>query len=343
MDIKGENSKADKATLIEDIVLDQASQANNINHENDGHGVGGLMKKYIIANTLFMLFFILTCLALHITIDNMGVSAADTSVTQPIEPTQVTARGLAVDGAIVSDSACTVTSGTTYPTPSAGYVTDAVSEINGTLIVVVSSAPTPMDDSSCAPAQTVTVTVTASGSSMASYDAMSVGGAPPQSSDSTTNTTASVESTTSTDTTTTDVTVTMETTLSAATMTSTEYVTLTVGTITTYYVTADETTTSSEEEIVTVPFNPTGIDTAGTTWTYYVGSGTGTGASGTWVIVTPSANGSFTYTKPTHTSVTSVITSDASGKGRDRDRAVKSAFYCIVMTAAMASWFGIAA
>jgi hypothetical protein len=122
-----------------------------------------------------------------------------------------------------------------------------------------------------------------------------------------------------------------------STMTSTEYTTVTVGTVTTYYVTVSETTTSSDEEPVTVPFNPTGIDTAGTTWTYY----SGTGASGTWVIVTPTSNG--TYTKPTHTPASSVVSSGGNGKGasrEERDRAVKSAFYCVVMGAAMGGWFG---
>jgi hypothetical protein len=64
-----------------------------------------------------------------------GVSAAAVNVPGLTLTTQLLARDLAVNTTSVSDSSCTGTAGSAYPTPSAVSITEAVGGVTGSLTI----------------------------------------------------------------------------------------------------------------------------------------------------------------------------------------------------------------
>jgi hypothetical protein len=69
---------------------------------------------------------------------SMGAFAADIDTLKADHRTEIIARGLNVDSSTsVTDSVCTLTSGSTYPTPSKGFVTKNIGSVTVTDHVMV--------------------------------------------------------------------------------------------------------------------------------------------------------------------------------------------------------------
>ncbi|KAK3295529.1 uncharacterized protein B0H64DRAFT_459873 [Chaetomium fimeti] len=249
---------------------------------------------------------------------------------------QLVARGLEVDTTTsVMDSACSLSSTTSYPAPSAAFVAATVDGTiaTGGVTVTPITAQANSEGSVCPSAETVTVTVT----TLTDNDAVTAGagGAPPQSSEGSTSSSSSVLATitmTEAYTVTNTVTVgtmttsspeTDSTTTQVSTPTSTDLVTTHVTSTTTQFITmlnstgTTTTTTTVDPRTAGTPGDgdsntPSLISTLGSMviGTSMLGTGTGTGTA----YLQPSSNGSLTYSVPT-VSPSQVLPSVVSSSG----------------------------
>jgi hypothetical protein len=73
-------------------------------------------------------------------VESIGAFAADINTLKADHTTEIVARGLNVDSStFVADSVCTLTSGSTYPTPSKAFVTKNIGGVTVTDHVMVTS------------------------------------------------------------------------------------------------------------------------------------------------------------------------------------------------------------